>query len=200
MFHLKDEYLVPDVYYAEAINMTQETDANIVKWKNWLGINGVGLYAYGTSGTPATWYKPRRGECKMEVLNKPFCAVCREGMVEKIHELISPLRSFSPSSSITNDPTSFPMQFEIDLLKPSPNTLESAWTLNSTNIVNNIDAVSIEEANFIEGENMLTVAVHDNSPFLKVDHHETIHVYSITWTINYSTLGIKAAKKLISAN
>lgn len=189
LFNLKDEYLLPDIFYAEAINMTQETNTSLVKWKNWIGTNGVNIFPYGNSGIPSTWYKPRHQKCKMEVLNETFCSVCKEGMIEKIHSLISPIDSYTPNEDTVNNP-SFPLSFQLNLIKPTPNTLESVWTLNANNFGNNVDDVSILETNLVEGANTLTTVVTDATSLLKVDNHETLHLYTITWTINYSTLGV----------
>jgi hypothetical protein len=190
LFNLKDEYYGGDVYVGEAINMTQENDPTLVKWKNWLGINNIGIYPH--SGTPiaTTWYKPQSGnKCKMETLYIPFCSVCKEGIIEKIHDLVSPIDSYLPNNNTIENP-SLPLDFELDLIHPTTNSLERVWTLNASNFDSDNDSVSLTEINLLEGTNTLTAVVNDNTSFLKVDNHETIHVYSVTWTINYSTLGI----------
>ena len=64
---LNDEYYPGDALAAESINMTQDNNPATVKWKNWLGTNGVNTYPYGASGNPATWYKPHQN-CKMQFL------------------------------------------------------------------------------------------------------------------------------------
>ncbi|WP_034043433.1 M64 family metallopeptidase [Wocania ichthyoenteri] len=188
MFNLKDEYLVPDVFYGEAINMTQETNSSLIKWKNWINENGVYIYPYGTSGIPATWYRPHQN-CKMRVLSAPFCPVCKEGIVEKIHSLISPIDSYLPVSNSINTST-YPIDFQLNLIKPIPNTLESTWTLNASNFANDVDDVSIIETDLNVGSNNLTVVLNDTTTLLKVDNHETFHVYSVSWTITKSALGI----------
>jgi len=191
MYNLKDEYLLPDFYYGEAINMTQETNTSLVRWKNWINENGINIYPHGTSGVPATWYKPQSGnKCKMEKLDQPFCSVCKEGIIEKIHSLISPIDTFSPNNTTIEEPT-FPLEFGLDLIKPDPNTLEIEWTLNAVNYENNVDDISILESDLQQGNNTLTTIVHDNSPFLNVDNHDSFHIYSVTWKINFSTLGIE---------
>ncbi|GAA4805747.1 M64 family metallopeptidase [Litoribaculum gwangyangense] len=189
LFDLKDEYYPGDALAAEAINMTQETNASLVKWKNWIDINSIGVYPYGTSGTAATWNRPHQN-CKMRYLGVPFCSVCKEGIIEKIHDLVSPIDSYNPVSNSVNNP-SFPLDFGINLIKTIPNTLLNEWTLNGLNIATNVDAVSIMETDLVEGFNSLSTVVTDNSSALKVDNHETIHVYTVTWTINYSTLGLE---------
>ncbi|MFL1011798.1 T9SS type A sorting domain-containing protein [Flavisericum labens] len=188
LFNLKDEYLVPDVYYAEAINMTQETDPSLVKWTNWVGVNEVGVYPYGSSGTAATWNRPHQN-CKMRYLGYSFCSVCQEGMIERIHNLLSPIDSYMPVSNTVDNP-SLPIDFQLNLIAPIPNTLERVWTLNAVNFANNVDSISLEEIDLLEGENTLTAVVHDATGFLKIDNHETSHIYTVSWTINYSSLGI----------
>jgi len=190
LFNLKDEYYGGDVYVGEAINMTQETNPNLVKWKNWMATSSVGIYPHGASGIAATWYKPSNANCKMELLNKPFCAVCKEGMVEKIHSIMSPIESFLPVSNTVASP-SFPLDFQLNLIKPIPNTLKSKWTLNTVDFATDVDAVSILETDLSIGMNTLTVAVNDETTLLKVNNHDTFHLYTVTWTID-KTLGIEA--------
>ena len=188
MFDLKDEYLVPDVFYSEAINMTQETNTSLVKWKNWVNDNGVNIYPYGTSGIPATWYRPHQ-DCIMRYLGYPFCSVCKEGVIEKIHSLISPIETYTPNINTVITP-SFPLDFQLALIKPNPNTLESEWTLNNLSFTSNVDAISILENDLTQDTNILTAVIHDNTSFLRVDNHEDFHVHMVTWIIELSSLGV----------
>ena len=188
LFNLKDEYYPGDGLAAEALNMTQETNTSLVKWKNWLGTNGIGIYPYGNSGTAATWNRPHQS-CKMRYLGYPFCDVCKEGIIEKVHDLVSPIDAFLPNNNTVENPT-FPLDFQLDLIKPNPNTLESEWTLNTTPFASNVDAISVLETDLVEGPNTLTTVVHDNAPFLRIDNHDSFHVFTVTWTINYSSLGV----------
>ncbi|PWH83422.1 peptidase M64 [Algibacter marinivivus] len=188
LFDLKDEYYPGDGLASEAINMTQETDPTVVSWKNWVGTDGVGIYQHSGSGNATSWYRPHQN-CKMRYLGVPFCSVCKEGIIEKIHSLISPIDNYTPNNNTVDNPT-FPLDFQLDLIKPNPNTLESDWTLNSSNFATNVEDVSIEATNLIDGANTLTVVVHDGTSFLRVDNHDSFHVYTVTWTINYSSLSV----------
>lgn len=188
LFDLRDEYYPGDGRLFEAINATQETSPTLVKWKNWMGLDGVDIYPYGTSGEAATWNRPHQN-CKMRYLGVPFCSVCKEGIVEKIHSLVSPIDSYLPVSNSVNA-TTYPLDFQLNLIKPIPNTLKTEWTLNSSNFANDVDDISIIETDLNLGTNDLSVVVHDDSPFLKVDNHNTVHVYTVTWTITKSALGI----------
>ncbi len=190
LFNLKDEYYPGDDLAGEAINMTQETNSNLIKWKNWLNINDIGIYQYTcNTGNCSNWYKPHQN-CIMEFIEKPFCSVCKEGIIEKIHGLVSPIDSYTPVSNTVSNP-SFPIDFHLDLIKPNPNTLESSWTLNAANFATNVDDVSILETDLNAGENDLTVVITDNTTLLKVTNHETIHVYTVSWTIDNTSLGVK---------
>ncbi|WP_136480189.1 T9SS type A sorting domain-containing protein [Cognatitamlana onchidii] len=190
LFKLKDEYYPGDIRASEAINMTQETSPELIKWKNWLNIEGVGIYPHGNSGVAATWYKPHQN-CIMERVDKSFCPVCTEGIIEKIHDLVSPIDAYFPITNAIDAPD-FPIDFQLELIKPEPNTLESSWSLNENPFANGIEMVSVSESDLVIGENTLIAVVHDNSPFLKVDNHdEGSHVFTVEWIINYSTLGIE---------
>lgn len=189
LFDLKDEYYPGDGLAGEAINMTQETNPTLVSWKNWIGINNVGVYPYASSGNAGTWNRPHQN-CKMRYLGVPFCSVCKEGIIEKIHSLVSPIDTYTPNNNTIDNPTIFPLEFQLDLIKPDPDTLEKEWTLNASGFASNVDTVSILETNLLEGVNTLTTIVNDNSPFLKIDNHDNFHLYTVTWTINYSSLGV----------
>ncbi|TBN01347.1 T9SS type A sorting domain-containing protein [Hyunsoonleella flava] len=189
LFNLLDEYYPGDGRLREDINATQESNPSLVKWKNWLGENGVNIYPYGTSGEAATWNRPHQN-CKMRYLGRDFCAVCKEGMIEKIHDLVSPVDGFSPDNASPVENPSFPLDFELNLIKPNPNTLESIWTLNGANVGTNVDMLSLLETDLMDGNNTLTAVVTDESPMLRVDNHDTVHVNTVTWSINYSSLSI----------
>ncbi|GAA3616566.1 M64 family metallopeptidase [Flavivirga amylovorans] len=189
LFNLKDEYYPGDDLAAEAINMTQETDQNLVRWKNWLNINDIGIYQYTcATGNCSDWYKPHQN-CIMEFIDRPFCSVCKEGIIEKIHSLVSPIDSYTPVSNTVSN-SSFPIDFHLNLIKPIPNTLESSWSLNTSNIASNVDDVSVLETDLNAGINTLTAIITDNTQLIKVTNHETIHVYTVTWTIDNSSLGV----------
>ncbi|WNH13420.1 M64 family metallopeptidase [Thalassobellus suaedae] len=189
LFNLKDEYYPGDILAAEAINMTKETDPNLVRWKNWLNYNNVGIYQYTCStGSCNEWYKPHQN-CIMESIDKPFCSVCKEGIIEKIHELVSPIDTFTPTSN-TLDNSSFPINFHLELIEPNPNTLKRNWTLNTLDFATDVDDVSVLETDLNSGVNTLTVVINDETSLIRVDNHDTFHVYTVTWTID-NTLGFE---------
>ncbi|MCL5130132.1 MULTISPECIES: M64 family metallopeptidase [unclassified Algibacter] len=195
MFDLKDEYYPGDFFTEEAINMTKESDENLVKWKNWVGTKNVGVYQYTCdTGNCAEWYKPHQ-KCIMENLNYTFCPVCTEGIIEKIHDLLPSLESYEPNTTTVNNPE-LPLEFKLSLIKPT-HDLERAWTLNGNLFASSVDNVIIQETDLNIGLNTLTAVIHDNpSSLLKIDNHETKHISTVTWTINHSSLGIESIESL----
>ncbi len=185
---LKDEYYPGDYYAGEAINMTMETDPSLVRWTNWVGSDGVGVYQYSGSGSAASWYRPHQ-TCKMRYLGFPFCAVCKEGFIEKIHDLAPPIDSFSPAS-LSIETSNFPVDFNVSLVNPTTNSLETTWTLNGSTFSTDVNTVSVLEADVNDGINSLSVAVTDNTSLQRIDDHETIHITTVTWSIDNTTLGI----------
>ncbi|MEP5339307.1 MAG: M64 family metallopeptidase [Algibacter sp.] len=194
LFDLRDEYFQGEVYAREAANMTQETDPSLIIWKNWINTNSIGIYQHTNLYTNelVDWYKPHEA-CKMGALWQPFCSVCKETMIEKIHSLISPIASYNPASSSVSNP-SFPLDFQLNLIEPNPNTLESVWTLNASNFANDVSDISILETNLNVGTNTLVAVVHDATTFVDVDNHDSLHIYTVTWTIENSGLGIETIK------
>ncbi len=186
---LADEYYAGDNWAAEKVNMTQESDPTNVKWKNWLYDYGIGIYQHiDYSSGYKNWYRPHEN-CKMRRLGVPFCSVCVEGIIEKIHLFVSPIDLFSP---INDEKLSIllPTEFILKLNKPNPNTLKIEWYLNASIINRNDESILIDPNNLIHGVNQLQAVVEDDSALLRVDNHETIHIYSVLWTIESSTLSI----------
>ncbi|MET3035129.1 M64 family metallopeptidase [Chryseobacterium sp. NRRL B-14859] len=173
----------------ESPNKTQTSNPATIKWKNWVGLNGVGVYPHAES---PTWFRPHQN-CEMRYLNRQFCSVCKEAIIEKIHNLVSPVDSYTPANSSTIDGTS-DITFTVNEILPVPNTLVNSWTLNGTAISTTNSTLTITPSQLNSGNNTLIFSVTDNNPLLKVDNHSTLHFTNITWTLNKSTLGVSEVK------
>ncbi len=189
---LSDEYYAGDFYAGEDVNMTQETDPQKVKWKNWIGTNDVGIYQHCCGGNSALWYRPHQS-CKMRVLGAPFCPVCQEAIVERIHRLVSPIINYSPASNdLTNENET--IDFKVDLINPQPNTLQIIWELNGEITTGTGDKFSLEESDLLAGLNFLAVYVEDTSELIRIDGHEQIHLSSVLWSIDNNGLSTDKVK------
>jgi hypothetical protein len=186
---LKDEYWAGDTYAGEGINMTKETNPSLVRWKNWYGINLIGIYPHCCGGTSSLWYKPHE-YCLMQYLGDPFCSVCTQATIEKIHSLTPAVESYEPLNNNVNA-IIFPVEFKLNLIAPSPNTLKIIWTLNGSFFKKNVDNIPVSESSLVFGSNTLNVTVEDTTELLKVDNHTSIHLSSVNWLINKDVTGIK---------
>lgn len=208
---LADEYWAGAQYAMEKPNMTKETSPTLVKWKNWMNVNGIGINPHTGD---ASWKKPRSGECKMEVLGKPFCSVCSETIVEKIHSLVKPVYQQAPIQSnvfIANQT----INFSILYMLPISNTMSTRWLLDGTasakNQVSfftwttsgkvigiNKDAISIDGSTLTNGQHKLKVYTLDTTALTRSDKHPGDHLDSVIWIVNVTPMGIEVNQGTIS--
>lgn len=180
---LADEYW-PGYGY-DAANMTMVHDST-VKWNNWLGYKGVGIYRYDAS---SSWYRPHQS-CKMRYLGKnhPFCAVCKEQLVKRFHLLFgSPIVASHPQISRISY-CEKPLEFEISMIKPIPNTLLVTWILNGDTIAYNIDSLTITAEMLNRGNNDISVEIVDTTRYLRDSLYRINNVHRQDWTISYDSL------------
>lgn len=179
--NLADEYWFAGS--GESPNKTQNNNAATNKWKNWNGINSVGMYPYTES---PSWFRPHQN-CEMRYLNQQFCSVCTQQIIERVHTLQNPISSFTPANTATINLTG-PITFNVSEILPIPNTLVNTWTVNGTPISETSSSATIPASSFMNGNNTVLFTVIDNNPLLKVDNHATLHVGTVTWTVNKSAL------------
>ncbi len=198
---LADEYFAGDQYLVERPNMTKETDPGLVKWKNWVGTDNIGINQYCCGGNSASWYKPSTG-CKMQFLGPDFCAVCTQQIIESIHDLVNPIVAYEPIDLDVASSEDF-LNFKLsELMKPIPNTLNIKWDLDGVSVAENLDSFQIDQSKLQSGEYFLTATIIDTSSLLRVDNHSGIHYSNVTWTINKTSTGtgILSANNQISCN
>ncbi|MCJ7933573.1 MAG: M64 family metallo-endopeptidase [Chryseobacterium sp.] len=173
----------------ESPNKTKTSNPATVKWKNWVGVNSVGVYPYTES---PTWFRPHQS-CEMRYLNQQFCSVCKEAIIERIHSLVSPVDSYTPANNTTVN-ASTNITFTVNEILPIPNTLVNTWKLNGTTLSVTGNTVTIAPPQLNSGNNTLLFSVTDNSTLLKVDNHSTLHFTNISWTLSKTALKIASVK------
>jgi hypothetical protein len=176
--------LLADEYWAgfgsERPNMTQQTNPSLVKWKNWMGVSGVGIYGHGQG---ITWKKPHQN-CKMGVLGVPLCKVCCEAFVEQFHVYVRPISNFLPA----DDKIHLDLEeeqdiyFSVSLVLPNPNTLKITWEKDDAVISKNIESIVISSADIVN-KSTIRVTVMDTTAHTRSEVHETSHLYVIEWEI-----------------
>ncbi len=185
---LSDEYWAGIQYANEKANMTQETNSNLVKWSDWMSINDVGIYPYGTSSPQSDWHRPHQN-CKMRYLGFPFCSVCAEAIIDQIYSLVTPIENKIPAASnvIYN---SLPLDFQVDLIYPNPNTLSIEWVLNGAVVNATTNLLTLSDSDLPNTNNTLTVTVTDNTLLSKSYLPNAGYTFSQSWNVvnNGSTI------------
>ena len=175
---LADEYW----YDRDTESPNDTRTPNPVKWKRWVGISSVGVYAFeGTEG----WYRPHQ-QCLMRYLNRDYCPVCREAIIEAIHNSSKILRSYTPavSSSYKKVHVEGDTLFSLQLVYPQPNTLRIEWVLDDERVAYNTDSYLFKARENEIGAHKLSVTVEDTTQLVKVKNHTTIHCNTVKWRIS----------------
>ena len=127
----------------------------------------------------------------MRYLGKPFCAVCKEALVERVHNIVNPIREQDPKLRVPsiNDST---ITLKITTLKPTPNTLKTIWTFRGDTIARKVDSVKIITDDLPNGTYTAVVSVEDTTLLQRVDNHTELHAKTVTWTLKREVTGITA--------
>jgi len=170
---LSDEYWAGPQFARETPNMTQQTDETLVKWKNWIGTNAVGIFSHTGD---ASWKRPHRS-CKMELLGTPFCAVCRETFIETFYRNVSIIQSHAPSDDANiRDQQSF----SATSLNPNPYSLESFWLLGTDTVARDESAFTLDMTSLSDGNHTLSLNIAD---FTVLSRKNNLAMDVVNWSI-----------------
>jgi len=191
--YLADEYYPGDAYASQSLakaNFSSDWNAATVKWNIWDGFNGVGVYQHTDyAGTPKPYYRPHQN-CKMRYLNGYFCPVCIEAHIDRIYELVTPIDAKTPNTATVNFDGATPLDFELTLNKPLPNTLDVKWTLDGTPVgVEDSENITLTTAEITQNSMTLTATVTDETD---MSRHMSSgdYVFTVSWTIS-TTLSVE---------
>lgn len=183
---LADEYWANTP--AEKPNMTQQTNPAQIKWENWLNMPGTGIGIYPFSENQ-NWHRPHQS-CLMRYLKNPFCNVCTEAIIERIHALTKPIVAHSPTTANTVLSTDRYLPFRLtQVMRPTPNTLKINWKLDGTSVANNTEEYTLDQLPLSVGLHTLSLTLLDTNTLTKDALHPTSHLSTLTWNIQRSTVG-----------
>ncbi len=188
---LADEYYAGDGYARETYNMTGNTDPKTVRWSNWYGDFGIGIYQHCCGGNSANWFKPAQ-DCKMQALFQNFCEVCRQTIVSEIDRRTDAIVRYSPNDpmvGIKNDSLLFSLD---QIMLPVPNTLKIDWTLNGSIMEMNKDHYLLLKNKLNPGINNISVTVYDTTGFLRIPNYSTTNFSKINWQIKNDVTGLNS--------
>ena len=227
--NLMDEYYYPG---PSGPNKEFATAGNQDEWDEWIGTNNdIDYHEHHdlTSCDDPTyasaipdWWKPTSGVtgfydgmCKMEQITEPFCSVCKEAIVERIHNLVDPIESITPVNTAVPLDASENLVFDVELIEPDPSWMQVQWYLNETAVGDPIEADGADAGTtdfswtfdctsslLVEGENTVSFEVFDltgnvdsdptlDTRWVRVGSHDN-HVYNdqsdnpIEWTVVYN--------------
>lgn len=182
-------------------NVTDKKDYLQIPWNSWLDAKtplptpatgdylGIpGLYE-GAYYCDTGWYRPMI-DCKMRSLYTKFCVACKQLIIERIHELVSPVDSYMPKDLFleTGDTT---LNFRANIVRPEPNTIETLWYLDSAQ-VSGSDSLVLSTKTLPEGFSSITVLINDTTGMTRDTAHiyNNIHKQIIHWEILKNSTGI----------
>ena len=183
---LADEYYAGDDYLGEYPNQTTNKNQNTIKWKHWWGVSSVGAFPIGGSTKGNKYYKPVNGTCEMEYLNKQFCPVCRETLIEELHNRVKVIAAYEPTEKTVtmNDEE---VTFTITrYYKGTGNKVEFEWALDGNVLEDEAsEQLVLSYTAFTSPTITHTVRVRANevNSLVKDPKHASKHTTTITWRV-----------------
>lgn len=198
---LTDEYWAGAAFGNETANQTRDTNPATIKWKKWLNQFNIGIFQHTGDAAAAEWYKPTSNNCLMEVLNRPFCAVCREATSNRILQLVKSVETVQPAPDSRVVVGAESARFQLGLLLPRPNTLRVQWRLNGALLDQKAAQLSVSNSQLPEAVNELSVSVLDTTEYIRLGNHPQQHTYAYRWTLERANLvkilAVSASKAVI---
>lgn len=185
-------------------NVTNQTNASLVKWRSWFtpglpiptpaGTNGTGLFQ-GARYLSSGMYRPVNNTCLMRALGNSFCPVCRQEYVRKLYrggfgspaagiDLIEPGTESPSPAAVVNVARGSVKRFSASLLRPSIGAVTVQWYLDGAPI----SAATSETYDFRQdaatpATRTLELRVTDPTAFVKPEMAGALMQHSRSWTI-----------------
>ena len=183
---LADEYYAGDGYLGEYANQTATKNSNTIKWKHWWGLENVGAFPIGGSTKGDSYYKPVNGTCEMEYLNKQFCPVCRETIIEELHNRVKVIAEYEPvEKTITMNEEE--LTFTITrYFKGTGNKVNFEWSLDSKVLEGETAdklVLRYDAMNLVNTSHTVRVKANEVNSYVKDPKHASRHTSTITWRV-----------------
>ena len=193
---LADEYFAGDNYLGEYINQTTNNNSKTIKWKHWWGDSGVGAFPIGGSAKGNKYYKPVDGTCEMEYLNKNFCPVCREALIEELHSRVPVIAEYEPAkNTVTMDDEEITFTITRYYKGLSPNKVSFEWYLDGKVLEEQTtDQLVLRYDDFATmTAHTVRVKAQEINSFVKDPKHASKHTSTVTWRVKMGdVVGIEA--------
>lgn len=188
---LADEYFGGDVYMCEKPNLSATRDSSRVRWARWLDDPEVGVFPHRGGRIGSRYVKPTQASetsryCKMERLDKEFCPVCRERLVEAIHEQVSLIADALPADTVLSPlKKREKMTFALErVFEAEGDTLSITWSIDGQEVARDTRAITVSGRQLSPNQtHEIRVEVHDASPFVRNPRCRELHTQSRTWMV-----------------
>jgi hypothetical protein len=152
-----------------------------VRWKNWHGEQGIGIYQNCCTDLAKTYYRPHEN-CKMRRLGPPFCAVCRERIIDVIYSKVNPIVELTPDREELQMTPGDTANFAVSYLPNRPGTNVVEWRLDTTAVVR-ADALTFTYEDFFRENLQLRMTWLDTTPLSRSYWPERGYMHEKTWTL-----------------
>lgn len=199
-------------------NVTNQTNASLVKWRSWFtpglpiptpaGTSGTGLFQ-GARYLSSGMYRPVDNTCLMRALGTSFCPVCRQEYVLKLYrggfgspaagiDLIEPGTEAPSPATAVNYVRGSSKRFSATILRPSVGAVGLQWYLDGV-AISGATAASYDfrQDAATPVTRTLELRATDQTAFVKAAMAGNLLQHSRTWTIRVNAA--KAAPLSASA-
>lgn len=201
---LADEY-----YYRhqENANQSDENSSELVRWKSWLGIDGINIYRHYSGDVPDA-YKPSEDNCMMEYLSQGFCSVCKEHIVLTNYNNIDIIESVYPTEN-TIVTTEDSLSLRINPIIPDE-FKSTTWTVNGEVYAQGIDSIKLDLSTIASDNFDVKVSISDINARVKKTSMFLYHTASgdveaeglleesFTWNVDVSLSSVLNITTLIN--
>ncbi len=182
---------IGDEYTAGATGMDAGTTYNVeteynrdkIKWRKWIDPDTplptpytaeyrdkVGAFE-GAQYHLANYFRSTAQGCIMGAgifdNTEKMCPICEQRVTMRIYTLVNPIKSFSPANSTINIDGKAKLHFEINHIRPVPDTQIVRWILNGKTIATGRYGIDVEFGSLSKYELICTLT--DESPFIRPD-------------------------------
>jgi hypothetical protein len=184
-----------------AANVTRESDKTKVKWKHWVGFEGIDAPVVGALYRSAGVYRPKQ-DCMMRVSGDPFCAVCKEEGVRRMLTRVSLVDKHTPEAEELQLYTGASQTFKIECVGPQVNKFEADWLFDGKPVKGTkretaqgpVFEVTLGADVLVAGTHDVAIVVNDKTSLIK-DAKETDNAYKrmpseYTWKVSVKDKGL----------
>lgn len=164
-------------------NSTIEYRRDLIKWRKWIEPdtplptpyteeykNKVGAFE-GCQYHLTNYFRASAQSCIMGAgvfdNTEKMCPICEQRVAMRVNKLVNPINRYTPSETEISIKGSGKIHFEIDHIRPVPNTQVVRWLLNGKTIATGVDEMDISFGKIAKYE--LSCILTDETPFIRPD-------------------------------